>query len=93
MLWLALDACSCIPIQCARSTLARLLLCRDFCNGFLFAEILSRYFPGEVQMHSFENVNSIANKQRNWQLLEKFFKASIFPIAAVACCAFYLWQA
>eukprot|EP00798_Chlamydomonas_sp_ICE-L_P025562 gene25562-11212_t len=47
---------------------------RDFCNGFLYAEILSRYFPLDVQMHSFENVLSIQRKKQNWALIEKLFK-------------------
>jgi hypothetical protein len=45
---------------------------RDFANGFLFAEILSRYYPAEVQMHSFENVASSERKKSNWALLTKF---------------------
>ena len=49
---------------------------RDFANGFLFAEILSRYFPADIQMHSFENVASIERKRSNWTLLERFFKVS-----------------
>lgn len=51
-------------------------MCRDFANGFLFAEILARYYPADVQMHSFENVASMQRKKQNWSLLEKFFKVS-----------------
>lgn len=47
---------------------------RDFANGFLFAEIMSRYYPADVQMHSFENVASMTRKKQNWALLEKVFK-------------------
>lgn len=47
---------------------------RDFANGFLVAEVLSKYFPDDVQMHSFENVTSIERKRSNWHLLKKFFK-------------------
>lgn len=47
---------------------------RDFANGFLYAEILSRYYPNDVAMHSFENVASTERKKKNWQLLEKLFR-------------------
>lgn len=47
---------------------------RDFCNGFLVAEMISRYFPQEVQMHAFENGTSLKKRLENWELLEKFFK-------------------
>ena len=49
---------------------------RDFANGFLVAEVLSKYFPDDVQMHSFENVTSAERKKSNWHLLKKFFKVT-----------------
>lgn len=48
--------------------------CRDFSNGFLYAEILSRFFPADIQMHSFENVTSLERKKANWVVLERLFK-------------------
>jgi hypothetical protein len=48
---------------------------RDFSNGYLVAEVLSRYFPGELSLHSFDNAASNAARKRdNWALLEKFAK-------------------
>jgi hypothetical protein len=47
---------------------------RDFANGWLIAEILSRYFKGEIYMHSFDNGTSLAKKIANWELLERFFE-------------------
>lgn len=46
--------------------------CRDFANGFLVAEVLSKYFPADISMHSFQNATSSAEKLLNWSLLCKF---------------------
>lgn len=47
---------------------------RDLSNGFIYAEILSRYFPADIHMHSFENVTCTELKKANWHVLSKFFK-------------------
>ncbi|KAJ1215721.1 hypothetical protein NDU88_003329 [Pleurodeles waltl] len=46
---------------------------RDFSNGLIVAEIFFWYFQEDIQMHSYENGNSIENKLSNWSQLERFF--------------------
>ena len=52
---------------------------RDFSNGFLVAEVLSRYFDKDVQMHSFDNGSSINSKKDNWNLLSLFLSKHDLP--------------
>jgi hypothetical protein len=40
--------------------------CRDLANGFLVAEILTRYYPTGLSSHSFENGVSSQSKRDNW---------------------------
>ncbi len=47
---------------------------RDFSNGFLVAEILSRYYEKNVKMHSFSNGVGMTCKNDNWYQLQRLFK-------------------
>lgn len=46
---------------------------RDFANGFLVAEMFSRYYKNDLSMHSFDNGTSVKKREDNWNLLRKFF--------------------
>lgn len=48
---------------------------RDFCNGFLVAETISRYYPLYVQLHSFDNTTRYAKKKDNWQQIQLILKS------------------
>ena len=47
---------------------------RDLSNGWVFAEILSRYFPDDIEMYQFDNGFKLEKKQNNWVHLTKFCK-------------------
>jgi len=54
--------------------------CSDFSNGFLVAEIFERYYGSDIQLHGFDNGNSISVKRDNWsQLLRFFVKRDVRP--------------
>ncbi|KAK2144712.1 hypothetical protein LSH36_736g00015 [Paralvinella palmiformis] len=46
----------------------------DLSNGYLIAEIFSWYFPQVVEMHMYNNGNSLESKLKNWFLLKNFIK-------------------
>ena len=46
---------------------------RDFSNGYIVAEILSRYWS-EVSLHSFDNGSALLCKADNWAQIEKHCK-------------------
>lgn len=48
--------------------------CRDFSNGFLVAEVFSRYYDRDVRMHGFDNGTATRVKRDNWGQLSRFFK-------------------
>jgi hypothetical protein len=45
--------------------------CRDCANGFLVAELLSRYFPKDINMHSYMNGTSSTTRNDNWLQIQR----------------------
>lgn len=44
--------------------------CRDCANGFLIAELLSRYFPKDINMRTYENGLSSHFRNDNWMQIQ-----------------------
>lgn len=47
---------------------------RDLSNGWLFAEMLQRFYPTEIEMYQFDNGFRLDKKTNNWEHLVKFCK-------------------
>lgn len=47
---------------------------RDLANGWVYAEILSRYYPKELEMYQFDNSFKLEKKLNNWEHLNRFLK-------------------
>lgn len=45
---------------------------RDLANGFIIAEVLSRYYPKDIKVYQFYNGLNLAKKQDNWERIAKF---------------------
>lgn len=48
-------------------------------NGFLLAEIFSRYYPGKIYMHSLDNSSNKSKILNNWNMLSLFFQKNELP--------------
>ena len=53
---------------------------RDLANGWLYAEILSRYYPEDIEMYQFDNGFKLDKKRNNWEHMQKFFKRKGMPV-------------
>lgn len=52
------------------------MITRDLCNGFVPAEIVSRYLPKDnIDMHSFGTGMGMVNKVSNWDYLKRVVNA------------------
>eukprot|EP01032_Pedospumella_encystans_P028815 gene28815-32543_t len=52
---------------------------RDFSNGFLVAEIFSRYYAKDIHMHSYDNGNAAKSKKDNWSQILKVLRRVGLP--------------
>jgi len=57
---------------------------KDISNGFLIAEIVSRYEPGRIPMHAFENTQNAARRDNNWNQLHLFFRKNTLRDVRIA---------
>lgn len=57
---------------------------KDMSNGFLIGEIISRYEPGRIPMHAFENSQNAARRDNNWNQLHLFFRKQALREVTIA---------
>lgn len=50
-------------------------------NGWIVAEIFSRYYPTEIEMYQYDNGFKLDKKRNNWEFLAKFFKKKNIDIS------------
>lgn len=53
---------------------------RDVANGYVIAEILSRYFPGDIMISSFQNSASMQYRRDNWEQLTRICRKHDVPL-------------
>ena len=53
---------------------------RDLLNGYYIAEIIKKYHPRDISMHSFNNSKNREQMIDNWLMLEKTFKKIDFNV-------------
>jgi len=56
---------------------------RDLSSGYLVAEILSLYFPHDIELPLFVNASSLNVKLSNWQRLKKVICSCIIQFVNV----------
>jgi hypothetical protein len=55
---------------------------RDLSNGWVFAEILQRFYPDDIEMYQFDNGFRLEKKTNNWLHLLKFAKRKNIDLTA-----------
>ena len=52
----------------------------DLANGYFFAQMLQRYHPNIINIHSYENKSKLESRMNNWLELHKQFKKMDFAV-------------
>lgn len=55
---------------------------RDLSSGFVIADILSRFYPSDVSLHTFSITSNTKCKEDNWRQLSVFFRKRHFPVSS-----------
>ncbi|KAL3141278.1 hypothetical protein ABBQ38_003613 [Trebouxia sp. C0009 RCD-2024] len=55
---------------------------RDLANGFLVAQILHKYHPADVHLHSFSNGTSTSTRNDNWRQIQKVCSQKKLPLSS-----------